>query len=222
MPPTTLVLVGMVSTQVGAAVAEELFAVTGPVGAVGLRLSFAGVVLLVLWRRSLRVGWRALPAVLGYGAVLTSMNTIFYLALDRIPLGMAVTLEFLGPLAVALAGSRRWFDPVWAVLAGAGVLLLMRSDGPVVWTGVVFAVAAGACWAGYILATAKLGEKTSGGGGLALAMALGGLVTPPPGPPCCARPCWPPVSGWPCCRRCCRIRWNSKRCGGFRRGCSAF
>ncbi|MQY29690.1 EamA family transporter [Nocardia aurantia] len=181
VPPTALVLAGIVSTQVGAAVAKQLFALTGPVGAVGLRLSFAGLVLLVMWRRSLRVGWRALPVVLGYGTVLATMNVTFYLALDRIPLGMAVTIEFLGPLAVALAGSRRWFDPVWALLAGAGVLFLVRSDGPVAWTGVAFAAAAGACWAGYILLSAKLGEQTSGGGGLALAMAVGGLVTLPVG-----------------------------------------
>ncbi|WP_231387100.1 DMT family transporter [Nocardia sp. BMG111209] len=181
MPPTVLVLTGIVSTQVGAAMAKQLFALTGPVGAVGLRLSFAGLVLLVMWRRSLRVGWQAVPVVLGYGTVLATMNVTFYLALDRIPLGMAVTIEFLGPLVVALAGSRRWSDPVWAMLAGAGVLFLVRTDGPVAWSGVAFAAAAGACWAGYILVTAKLGEKTSGGGGLALAMAIGGLATLPVG-----------------------------------------
>ncbi|WP_281182446.1 EamA family transporter [Nocardia miyunensis] len=181
MPPTLLVLAGIVSVQVGAALATELFAATGPAGAVSLRLFFAGVVLLVFWRSSLRIERRALPVVLGYGAVLALMNLSFYEAIDRIPLGMAVTLEFLGPLAVALAGSRRWIDPVWAVLAGAGVLLLTRAAGHVPWLGVLLALGAATCWAGYILLGAKLGEKTSGGGGLAVAMAFGGVLMAPVG-----------------------------------------
>ncbi|WP_040781281.1 EamA family transporter [Nocardia pneumoniae] len=181
VPPTALVLAGIVSVQVGAALAKQLFSATGAAGAVTLRLVFAGVVLLVFWRSSLRVERGALPVVLGYGAVLASMNLSFYAAIDRIPLGMAVTIEFLGPLTVALAGSRRWIDPVWAVLAGAGVLLLTRADGDVDWVGVLFALAAAACWAGYILLSAALGEKTDGGGGLALAMAFGGVVMLPVG-----------------------------------------
>ncbi|WP_245663640.1 EamA family transporter [Nocardia arthritidis] len=181
VPPTALVLAGIVSVQVGAAVATQLFAATGAAGAVTLRLVFAGIVLLVIWRSSLRVGRGALPVVLGYGGVLALMNLSFYEAIDRIPLGMAVTIEFLGPLTVALAGSRRWIDPLWAALAGAGVLLLTRADGDVDWVGVMFALAAAACWAGYILLSAALGERTSGGGGLALAMAFGGVVMLPVG-----------------------------------------
>jgi inner membrane transporter RhtA len=179
VPPTILVLAGIVSVQVGAAVAKQLFPATGAAGAVTLRLVFAGIVLLVIWRSSLRVARGALPVVLGYGAVLALMNLSFYAAIDRIPLGMAVTIEFLGPLTVALAGSRRWSDPLWAVLAGAGVLLLTRADGDVDWVGVMFALAAATCWAGYILLSAALGEQT--GGGLALAMAFGGLVMLPVG-----------------------------------------
>lgn len=181
VPPTMLVLAGIVSVQLGAALATELFAATGPAGAVSLRLFFAGVVLLVFWRSSLRIERRAVPVVLGYGAVLALMNFTFYEAIDRIPLGMAVTLEFLGPLAVALAGSRRWIDPVWAALAGGGVLLLTRAAGHVPWTGVLLALGAATCWACYILLGARLGEKTSGGGGLALAMAFGGVLTAPVG-----------------------------------------
>ncbi|WP_306362552.1 DMT family transporter [Nocardia sp. CC227C] len=181
VPPTALVLAGIVSVQIGAAFAKQLFAVTGPAGAVSLRLGFAGIVLLVLWRSALRIERRAIPVVLAYGGVLALMNLCFYEAIDRIPLGMAVTLEFLGPLAIALAGSRRWIDPAWALLAGGGVFLLTRSDGAVVWSGVLLALAAGACWAGYILLSAKLGERTSGGGGLALAMAFGGIVMAPVG-----------------------------------------
>ncbi|MFI5779194.1 EamA family transporter [Nocardia sp. NPDC051570] len=181
VPPTALVLAGIVSVQLGAALATRLFAATGPAGAVSLRLFFAGAVLLVFWRSALRIPRRAVPVVLAYGAVLAVMNVAFYEAIDRIPLGMAVTIEFLGPLAVALAGSRRWIDPAWAVLAGGGVLLLTQTDGDVAWTGVVLALVAAALWASYILLSAKLGETTSGGGGLALAMAFGGLLMAPVG-----------------------------------------
>ncbi|MEU0506950.1 DMT family transporter [Nocardia sp. NPDC005998] len=181
VPPTALVLIGIVSVQVGAALAKQLFSATGAAGAVTLRLFFAGIVLLVVWRSGLRIERRALPVVLGYGAVLAVMNLCFYQAIDRIPLGTAVTLEFLGPLSVALAGSRRWADPVWAVLAGAGVLLLTRAGGQTAWSGVLFALAAGACWAGYILLSAALGDRTSGGGGLAIAMAFGGVLMVPVG-----------------------------------------
>ncbi|WP_245720298.1 EamA family transporter [Nocardia uniformis] len=181
VPPTALVLAGIVSVQVGAAVATHLFASVGPGGAVTMRLVFGGIVLLVLWRSALRIERRALPVALAFGAVLALMNLCFYEAIDRIPLGMAVTLEFLGPLAIALAGSRRWIDPVWALLAGGGVFMLTRSDGQVVWSGIFLALAAGVCWAGYILLSAKLGERTSGGGGLAIAMAFGGILMMPVG-----------------------------------------
>ncbi|WP_378733379.1 DMT family transporter [Nocardia brasiliensis] len=181
VPPTALVLAGIVSVQVGAALAKQLFSATGAAGAVSLRLVFAGVVLLVFWRSALRIGRRAVPVVLAYGTVLALMNLSFYEAIDRIPLGMAVTIEFLGPLAVALAGSRRWIDPVWAVLAGGGVVLLTQADGNVEWVGVLLALAAGALWAAYILLSAALGEQTAGGGGLALAMAFGGVLMAPVG-----------------------------------------
>jgi inner membrane transporter RhtA len=181
VPPTILVLAGIVSVQIGSVLATQLFAATGPVGAVSLRLSLGGAVLLLYWRSSLRIERQALPVVLGYGAVLAIMNLTFYEAIARIPLGMAVTIEFLGPLAVALAGSRRWIDPVWAALAGGGVLLLTQDAGYMSWTGVVFALGAAACWVCYILLGAKLGEKTRDGGGLALATAFGGALIAPIG-----------------------------------------
>ncbi|SER31755.1 inner membrane transporter RhtA [Lentzea xinjiangensis] len=179
IPPTALVLLGIVSVQVGAAVAKQLFAVVGAAGTVTLRLVVAAVVLVALWRPSLRLDRRTLLVVLTYGAVLATMNLCFYAALDRIPLGAAVTIEFLGPLAVAVAGSRRWLDGVWVLLAGAGVVLLTRVQGGLLWTGVLFALAAGACWAAYILVTAKLGSRTNDGKGLALAMVVGAVIALP-------------------------------------------
>lgn len=122
-------LLGIVSVQVGSALAKHLFTEVGSFGKVALRLFFAAAVLTLFWRPSLRMNRRAWTVVLGYGVILGSMNLCFYLALARIPLGIAVTVEFLGPLAVALAGSRRWLDAFWAVLAAGGVVLLTEGRG---------------------------------------------------------------------------------------------
>ena len=109
--------------------AKHLFGEVGSFGTVALRLFFAAAVLMLFWRPSLRMDRRTWTVVLAYGAVLGLMNLCFYPALARLPLGIAVTIEFLGPLAVALAGSRRWLDAFWAVLAGAGVVLLTEGGG---------------------------------------------------------------------------------------------
>ncbi|SES20652.1 EamA family transporter [Lentzea albida] len=179
VPPTALVLLGIVSVQVGAAFAKQLFAVAGSAGTVTLRLVMAALILVAIWRPSLRLDRRTLITVLTYGAVLAAMNLCFYASLARIPLGAAVTIEFLGPLAVAIAGSRRWLDGVWVLLAGVGVVLLTGVQGGLLWTGVLFALAAGACWAAYILVTAKLGSQTTDGRGLALAMVVGAVIAVP-------------------------------------------
>lgn len=179
VPPPALVLLGVISVQVGAAVAKNLFVVTGSAGMVTVRLVFAAAVLLLIWRPSFRIDRRMLAVVTGYGAVLGAMNLAFYQALERIPLGAAVTIEFLGPLAVAVLGSRRWLDGLWALLAAGGVLLLTRVDGGLDWVGVGFALVAAVCWAGYILLTAALGSRSSDGQGLALAMVFGALVVAP-------------------------------------------
>ncbi|WP_280261949.1 EamA family transporter [Nocardia wallacei] len=179
VPAPMLVLGSMVGIQLGSAVAKYLLELTGATTAAGVRLLLAGLIALLVWRPALRVDRRALPAIAGFGAAIAGMNLCFYAAIDRIPLGMAVTIEFLGPLTVALASSRRRLDAMWVVLAGAGVVLLMRSGGPVSWTGVLFAVAAGIGWGSYVACSAVLGERTSGSDGLALAMAFGGLMALP-------------------------------------------
>ena len=153
----------------------------GSLGTVALRLFFAAAVLLLLWRPSFRAGRRAWRTVLAYGAILGSMNLCFYLALARIPLGIAVTIEFLGPLTVALAGSRRWLDAFWAVLAAGGVVLLMEGGGDLDLVGSLFAIAAGTCWGLYILAGAALGRHTTEGHGLALGTAVAALLVVPVG-----------------------------------------
>jgi inner membrane transporter RhtA len=181
VPPTAQVLAGILSVQVGAALAKQLFGAVGSAGTVALRLFFAALVLLVVWRPSLRMGRRAWAVVATYGAVLGVMNLCFYLALSKIPLGIAVTIEFLGPLAVAIAGSRRWLDGVWALMAAGGVVLLTEGRGDLNLAGILLALAAGACWAGYILLSAALGRHSSDGGGLALGMTLAALVVAPVG-----------------------------------------
>ncbi|MFI7277854.1 EamA family transporter [Streptomyces sp. NPDC049879] len=179
VPPPVLVLLGIVSVQLGAAVAKNLFGAVGSFGTVTLRLFFAAAVLMLLWRPSPRLDRRAWTVVLGYGVTLGAMNLCFYLALDRVPLGIAVTVEFLGPLAVALGGSRRWPDAFWALLAACGVVLLADGGGDVDTAGLLFALAAGACWGMYILVGAALGRHTAEGNGLALGMAVAAVVAAP-------------------------------------------
>ena len=182
VPPPAQVLAGIISVQIGAALAKQLFATVGSTGTVALRIFFAAVVLLVVWRPSLRLGRRAWAVVAAYGLVLGVMNLCFYLAIERIPLGVAVTIEFLGPLAVAIGGSRRWLDGLWALLAAGGVVLLANgSGGELHVIGILFALATAACWAAYILLSAALGRHTSDGGGLALGMVLATVVVAPVG-----------------------------------------
>jgi inner membrane transporter RhtA len=182
VPPTAQVLAGIVSVQIGAAMAKQLFSTVGSTGAVALRIFFAAVVLLVIWRPSLRLSRRAWAVVVSYGLVLGAMNVSFYLALAQLPLGVTVTITFLGPLAVAIGGSRRWLDGLWALLAAGGVVLLAEGGGGEVHLiGILLALVAAGCWAGYILLSAALGRHTTDGGGLALGMALATLVVAPIG-----------------------------------------
>ena len=179
-------LFSIVSVQLGAAIAKGLFDSLGPGGTVFLRIFFAALVLCALVRPTLRGHGRSgyLVATV-FGLTLAGMNLSLYLAIDRIPLGVAVTLEFLGPLGVAVAGSRRLLDLLWAALASAGVLLLAPLDviggtnlDPV---GVAFALLAGSLWAGYILLSARVGSAFSGGTGLVIALSVGTVVLLPVG-----------------------------------------
>jgi inner membrane transporter RhtA len=175
VPAPGLVLVGIASVQVGAALATKLFVHLGPAGTVLVRVLFAALVLWAIWRPRPRAHSAAqLRLAALFGLALAFMNLSFYEALDRIPLGVAVTLEFLGPLGVALAGSRSRLDVLWALLAAAGVALL-GGGGAANATGVLLALAAGGFWAAYILLNARVGRAFAGGDGLAIAMAIGTL-----------------------------------------------
>ncbi|MCW2645088.1 MAG: protein of unknown function transrane [Pseudonocardiales bacterium] len=185
IPPPQLLLLGSIaSVQFGSAFADKLFAQAGPGGVVLLRLALSGAMLLAISRPRLRGRSRAdLRAAIAFGLVLGGMNWSFYEALDRLPLGVAVTIEFLGPLTVAVAGSRRLLDAVWVVLAAGGVgLLALRGDNhdidPV---GIALALLAGACWAGYILLSKRVGASFAALDGLAIALAVGTLLVLPVG-----------------------------------------
>jgi inner membrane transporter RhtA len=182
----------MITVQLGAALAKDLFSSLGPAGVVFLRVGFAALTLLALWRP-----WRRTNAVLAgarradyaavvlFGLILALMNFSFYSALDRIPLGIAVTVEFVGPLSVAVAGSRRALDVLWAVLALGGILLLaplgVLGNVPLDPFGLLLALVAGACWAIYIILTARVGRAFPGGTGLSLAMTVGAVALLPVG-----------------------------------------
>ena len=181
-PPTVLVLLAVGSVQSGAALAKTLFEDVGPGGAVLLRVIFAAVVLGVLWRpRVSGHSRRDLLLAALFGVSLAGMNLSFYEALDRIPLGVAVTLEFVGPLGVAVAGSRRPLDLLWVALAAASILLLADLTGGADAAGLLLALLAGGFWAAYILLSARIGQAFPGGAGLALAMAVAAALLIPVG-----------------------------------------
>lgn len=182
LPPLPAVLVSILSVQGGAALAKGLFPALGPSGTVGLRIGLSAAILLAAFRPRLHrltaAQWRM---VLPYGLVLGVMNLVFYHSLSRIPLGLAVTVEFIGPLSVAVFGSRRWIDAVWVVLAGAGIALITP------WTagsgvdpiGVALAFGAGVCWALYILIGKPLSHILSGGAAVSIGMLVGAIVVVP-------------------------------------------
>jgi inner membrane transporter RhtA len=181
VPSTGLVLTGIASVQFGSALAATLFASIGAGGAVLLRLAFAAIILVIAWRP--RIRGRTGPElrlVCAFGIVLGVMNIAFYHAIARIPLGIAVAIEFLGPLGVALAGSRRRLDLIWVGLAALGVFALTRGGtASLDLAGVLLALVAGAAWAAYILLNARLGREFSDGSGLAMAMVVACLLALP-------------------------------------------
>src|SRR5947209_6258868 len=182
-PSGGLVIGAIASVQVGGALAVHLFAWVGPTGAVLLRLAFGAVVLLVVFPpRTWRWSRRQLSLAVTFGLVLAGMNLSFYSAIHRIPLGIAVSLEFVGPLGVAVAGSRRPVDLVWVALAAAGILALTApGSGAIDGLGVALALFAGGLWGAYILISARVGRAFERGAGLTLAVCVAALVTLPIG-----------------------------------------
>jgi inner membrane transporter RhtA len=182
-PPVPVLLCGIVSIQFGAALAATLFDDLGPAGTSVLRLGFAAIILVALWRPRVRGrDPHALRLVAVFGLARGLMKLTVYEALDRITLGVAVTIEFAGPLGVAVFLSRRRLDLLWAALAAAGIVLLANPFGESVDpVGLLLILAAAACWAAYILLAQRAGRHFSGSDGVALAMVVAALVPLVPG-----------------------------------------
>jgi inner membrane transporter RhtA len=181
VPPPGLLIVSIVSIQRGAAVADDLFPALGPVGTTFLRLAFASVLLVIATRHT--IAWSAREhagMLLLYGTILGLMNLAFYGAISRIPLGIAVAIEFVGPLGLAVATSRRGRDFAWIGLAAIGIALLTPQIGSALDPlGVALAVAAGLCWAGFAALSQRVAQALPGNSGLAIAMVIAALVVLP-------------------------------------------
>jgi inner membrane transporter RhtA len=180
VPPVWLVVFGIVSVQLGAAIAKNVFGDAAPMTLVWLRLATSAIMLTIVVRPSLRGrtpdDWRV---AIAFGVVLGTMNWAIYESFARIPLGIAVTIEFLGPLGLAVAGSRRARDLTWVALAAAGVGLLGIERGDVNAAGVVFALLAAACWTAYILLSASTGRRWQGLDGLTVASVVATVLMAP-------------------------------------------
>ena len=181
VPAPALVLVSILSVQFGSAVAWTAFDVAGPNGITLMRLAFSGLILTAIVRPTVRRWSRAqLRAAVLLGLTMGSMNLVFYLSIQEIPLGVAVTVEFIGPLLVALVQTRRLVDLLWVVLAGGGVALLGLEGGTdLPLTGLALALLAGLFWGGYILASANVGRLVPGMDGLAVALLVAALLALP-------------------------------------------
>jgi len=180
VPAPLFALGAIASVQVGATVAKHLFVFLGPTGTVFLRVGFgAGILLAIARPRWSRFDARQWRSIVLFGLIIAGMNLSFYQAIARIPLGIAVTIEFIGPLGVAVAGSRKRLDFAWAAMAAAGVSLLSFGGGSVNPLGVLFALAAAAGWASYIVLGQRVGRMVPGPDGLALALTVSGLALLP-------------------------------------------
>jgi len=181
VPPELLILIGSLSVQCGGGLATILIRDYGPLPAASMRIVFGAMMLLVLRPVRIRgVSRSALLSCVGLGLVLAAMNSLFFVSLSRIPIGVAVTIEFWGPLAVAVLGSRRALDLVWVALAAAGIFVLaggrLAADDAV---GVIAAAASGLCWAIYIGVAGKVARAWPDGRGLTLAMVVAAALIVP-------------------------------------------
>ena len=180
VPAPLLVLVAIASVQSGAALARTLFDDLGASGVTLLRLGLSALLMLAVLRPRVRQwGREAWLAAALLGGAMAAMNLVFYLSLRTVPLGIAVTVEFVGPRLLALAQTRRWLDVLWAVLAGSGVMLLGADPSGAPLSGLALALLAGLFWAAYILASARVGQVVAGVDGLAVALAVATLLVLP-------------------------------------------
>lgn len=180
-PAVLMVLASILSIQVGSAMATNLFDELGVGGTVFMRSLVSAVALTIIWRPNFRIKRADVPVTLIFGAVLAVLNFAFYEAIARVPLGTAVTIEFIGPLSVALITSHRRKDLIWVAMAAAGIVLLTGGIGgsdldPF---GLALAFISGVLWGTYILLGKRMGEAYEGGQGLAIAMCISSIITLP-------------------------------------------
>lgn len=181
IPPIYAVLLAIISVQCGAAIAKSLFPAIGAAGTASIRIGVSAIILLIAYRPNLkaitREQWKI---VVPYGLSLGAMNLIFYLAIERIPIGLAVTLEFIGPLLVAIVGSKRLVDYCWVLLAAIGIALIAPwTNNRVDTIGVAFALLAGALWAAYIVLGGKISKIMNGGEAVSTGMLFAALLILP-------------------------------------------
>jgi inner membrane transporter RhtA len=205
VPPSVLVVFGIFSVQFGAGLAARLFAEIPPAAVTAVRLWLSAVVMVIIGARALRKAvsgvlrrhaWRDAAVVVAFGLTLAIMNYSIYHSFARIPLGISVTVEFLGPLGLAVVSSRRALDLLWVALAGTGVALLARGHLALTHTGtaghaaagsgqalegLAFGLLSGLAWAAYILLSRATGQRFEGSSGLAIAMVVAGIAITPVG-----------------------------------------
>lgn len=181
LPPVPAVLLSIISVQCGAAIAKTLFPAIGAAGTASLRIGISALILLLAYRPNLKqITPNQWKIVVPYGLTLGAMNLIFYLAIERIPIGLAVTLEFIGPLLLAIIGSKRLLDYCWVLLAGLGIALIAPwSNDRVDLLGVFFALLAGALWAAYIILGGKVSKIMHDGQAVATGMLFAAILILP-------------------------------------------
>jgi inner membrane transporter RhtA len=181
IPPVTAVILAIISVQSGAAIAKGLFPAIGAAGTASLRIGISAIILLAIYRPNLfKITANQWKFVIPYGLSLGAMNLIFYLAIERIPLGLAVTLEFVGPLLVAVWGSKRLIDFLWILLAAAGIVLIAPwTNNGIDVLGMLFALLAGGFWAAYIVLGGKTSKIMKGGDAVATGMLFASILIIP-------------------------------------------
>ncbi|MFW0735943.1 EamA family transporter [Flavobacterium sp. T12S277] len=181
IPPVYAVLLAIISVQCGAAIAKTLFPTIGAAGTASLRIGISAILLLLAYRPNLKaITPKQWKIVLPYGLTLGAMNLVFYTAIERIPIGLAVTLEFIGPLLVAIIGSKRLLDYCWVLLAAIGIVLIAPwSNDSIDPVGVIFALLAGALWATYIILGGKVSKIMHDGQAVATGMLFGAILILP-------------------------------------------
>jgi inner membrane transporter RhtA len=181
LPPVPAVLLAIISVQSGAAIAKTLFPALGAAGTASMRIGISALILLLAYRPNLfKITPQQWKIVVPYGLSLGAMNLVFYIAIERIPIGLAVTLEFVGPLLVAIIGSRRLIDYCWVLLAAMGILLIAPwTNTHVDLLGILFALLAGALWAAYIVLGGKVSKIMNGGEAVATGMLFAALLILP-------------------------------------------